>query len=314
MELLRGLAGLRPRHRPSVATIGAFDGGHLGHQAVIAQLLEQGRLHDLPTTVVVFEPLPREYLSPQSAPSRLQSLRGKFEALSSLGVDLLLCLPFNEALRSMSAEAFVRSVFVEGLAIRALVIGDDFRFGKEREGDAELINEIGAREGFSALPTDSVELDGERVSSTRLRATLADGDLELASRLLGRSYAMVGRVVYGRQLGRTIGAPTANISLRLRKAALTGVFAVSVSGAGLHGAPAIANVGTRPTIAAGQRANLEVHLLDGSPDLYGERLTVSFLHKLRDEQRFDSIEQLSARIAADIDSAKLWFSARAKDE
>lgn len=304
MELLRGLGGLHDRHRPCVATIGAFDGVHRGHQAVIEQLAEQGRRHGVPSTVVTFEPLPREFLSGEQAPARLQSFREKYEALADLGVDRLLCLRFNAALRDMPASRFAHQLFVEGLAVRALVIGDDFRFGRAREGDMAYMRELGAREGFDTLATRTVLCDGERVSSTRLRAALGSGDFDLAEALLGRRYHLSGRVIHGRRLGRQLGAPTANIPLRRRSLPFSGVYAVRVSGAGLHGAAAIANVGTRPTVASGQRANLEVHLLDGEHDLYGERLRVVFEQKLRDEQRFESVDALQAQIHSDIARAR----------
>jgi riboflavin kinase/FMN adenylyltransferase len=314
MELIRGLYGLRSCHRPSVATIGAFDGVHLGHQAVIAQLREQGRQHGLCTTVVTFEPLPREYLSVDRAPARLQSFRERFSALAELGVDQLLCLRFNETLRQMSARSFADTIFVQGLACRSLVLGDDFRFGRDREGGSSLMREIGAQAGFDTLPTHTVELAGERVSSTRLREALAAGDFSLAEACLGRPYGMSGRVIHGRQLGRQIGVPTANIALRRRSVPLSGVFAVSVSGAGLDNVAAIANVGIRPTVEAGLRPNLEVHVLEGEHALYGERLSVSFRHKLRDEQRFESVDQLKTQIHSDIDGARSWFAAAVQDD
>jgi len=314
MELLRGLSDLRARHRPCVATIGAFDGVHRGHRAVIEQLAEQGRQLGLPTAVVTFEPLPREYLAPTRAPARLQSFRERFLALRALGVDRLLCLRFDESLRQMSAEAFACEVFVEGLAVKALVLGDDFRFGRDREGDSTFMRGLGEREGFVTLPTHTVELDGERVSSTRLRAALAAGDFAQASRCLGRDYSMSGRVIHGKQLGRQIGVPTANIALRRISVPLSGVFAVTVSGGGLDAAAAIANVGSRPTVDSGLRPNLEVHVLDGEHALYGERLDVSFLRKLREEQRFASIDALKKQIFSDIDSARDWFAAGGRDQ
>lgn len=312
MELLRGLDGLRDRHRPCVATIGAFDGVHLGHQAVIDQLAEQGAKLDLPTTVVTFEPLPREFLAGDRAPARIQSFRDKIEAVRALGVDRLLCLRFNEALRSMSADRFARELFVDGLGVRALVLGDDFRFGRAREGDAAFMRRLGEEQGFVTLGTRTVLVDDERVSSTRLRAALGEGDFSLAERLLGRPFALSGRVMHGRRLGRELGAPTANVALRRRSVPLRGVFAVRVScgdgAAALAATPAIANVGTRPTIEQGQRANLEVHVLGGDHDLYGRRLDVRFEHKLRDEMRFDSVEALKTRIHADIGAARDWFA------
>ena len=311
MELLRGLGslgGLCDRNRPCVATIGAFDGVHCGHRAVVQQLAEQGAALGLPTTVVTFEPLPREFLAGHEAPARLQSFRDKYEALRDLGVDRLLCLRFNDGLRQMSADAFAREVFVDGLATKALVLGDDFRFGRSREGDASFMRALGEREGFTVQGMRTVLVDGERVSSTRLRAALAHGDFELTKRLLGRPFELRGRVMHGRRLGRELGAPTANVGLRRRSVPLSGVYAVRATGGNLVEAPAIANVGTRPTVADAQRANLEVHILEGDHALYGERLTVTFEHKLRDEQRFESVDQLKERIHSDIAQARAWFA------
>ncbi|MFK7831555.1 MAG: bifunctional riboflavin kinase/FAD synthetase [Congregibacter sp.] len=313
MELLRGLSSLGPKQNNCVATIGAFDGVHLGHQAVIEQLAEQAKGLDLPMTVVTFEPLPREYLGEylelESAPARLQSFRERYGALAALGVDRLLCLRFDESLRQMSAQDFASEIFVRGLGVRALVIGDDFRFGREREGGFTFMRELGEREGFSTLPTHTVELDGERISSTRLRLALANADFALARRMLNRDFEISGRVIYGKQLGRQLGVPTANLALRRRSVPLSGVFAVTVNGAELVDEPAIANVGTRPTVNDGQRPNLEVHILQGSPALYGQRLRVRFHKKLRDERRFDSIDELKTHIHRDIDTAREWFLA-----
>ncbi|WP_439107224.1 bifunctional riboflavin kinase/FAD synthetase [Congregibacter sp.] len=313
MKLLRGLKGLRPQHRPCVATIGAFDGVHLGHQTVVSQLAEQGRKYDLPTTVVTFEPLPREYLAAESAPARLQSFRERFESLAALGVDRLLCLRFDENLRQMSAEEFADQIFVQGLGVRSLVLGDDFRFGHDREGGFSMMKAMGEREGFDTLSTNTIERGDERVSSTRLRSALAQGDFGTVRACLGRDYEMAGRVIYGRQLGRQIGTPTANIALRRGSVPLSGVFAVRVQGAGLESAPAIANVGVRPTVEEGVRPNLEVHILDGDHALYGQRLTVSFMHKLRDEQRFESVDLLKAQIYQDIEGARAWFASGVED-
>lgn len=314
MELLRGLKGMRPQDRPCVATIGAFDGVHLGHQTVISQLAEQGRKYDLPTVVVTFEPLPREYLAADKAPARLQSFRERFSALAALGVDKLLCLPFNEALRQMSATQFADRIFVQGLGIRSLVLGDDFRFGHDREGGFSFMRKLGESEGFDTLATQTIEFAGDRISSTRLRAALAAGDFDTSRACLGRDYEMSGRVVYGRQLGRQIGTPTANIALRRSSVPLSGVFAVTVEGAGLQNVWAIANVGVRPTVAKGAVANLEVHILDGAHQLYGQRLNVRFLHKLRDEQRFESVDLLKAQIQQDIEGARAWFASGVEDK
>lgn len=332
MELIRGLHNLRPRHRGCVATIGAFDGVHLGHQTVLGQLIDEAEALSLPSVVIVFEPLPREYLAPGDAPARLMSFREKYLRLSGLGVDRLLCIRFNESLRGMSAMDFAQALFVRGLGVQRLVLGDDFRFGREREGDASFLRELGQREGFSTLPTETFEVDGERVSSTRVRDALAAGDLALASQLLGRDYAISGRVVRGQQLGRELGAPTANVELKRLRSPLAGVFAVRVdgpwlddpardgagregsglNGPGLNGSrPAavagVANVGTRPTVSNGTRANLEVHLLEGSPNLYGRRIDVHFVHRFRAEKKYDSLEALRDAIQDDIDTAQRWF-------
>lgn len=307
MELIRGLHNLQPRHRGCVATIGAFDGVHRGHQAVFSQLLDEARELDLPSTVIVFEPLPREYLAPGEAPARLMSFREKFLALADLGIDRLLRIRFDESLRGMSASDFAQAIFVRGLSVRRLVLGDDFRFGREREGDAAFLRELGRREGFHTLPTRTFEIDGERVSSTRVRDALADGDLVEAGRLLGRDYAISGRVVRGQQLGRQLGAPTANVELNRLCSPLAGVFVVRVDGPGLRGAPGVANVGTRPTVSSGTRANLEVHLLEDSPDLYGRRIDVRFVHRLRAEKKYDSLDALRDAIRDDIDTARRWF-------
>ena len=307
MELIRGLHNLQPRHRGCVATIGAFDGVHKGHRAVLAQLLGESRELGLPSTVIVFEPLPREYFSPGEAPARLMSFREKFLALSGLGIDRLLRIRFDESLRGMSASEFSQAIFVHGLAVQRLVLGDDFRFGREREGDADFLRDLGRRAGFVTLPTQTFEVDGERVSSTRVREALAAGDLATAGRLLGRDYAISGRVVRGLQLGRELGAPTANVELKRLRSPLSGVFAVRVDGPGLRDAAGVANVGTRPTVNSGTRANLEVHLLEGSPDLYGQRIDVRFAHRFRAEKKYDSLDALRDAIRDDIDTARRWF-------
>ncbi|QIB66344.1 bifunctional riboflavin kinase/FAD synthetase [Kineobactrum salinum] len=307
MELIRGLHNLRPRHRNCVATIGAFDGVHLGHQAVIRQLQHKAAELELPSVVIVFEPLPREYLRPLKAPARLMSFREKALALAQLGVDRLLRIRFNEELRCMSAQAFVERIFVEGLGIRYVVLGDDFRFGNDREGDIALIQRQGVYHGYQAGATETRLLDGERVSSTRIRKALAEADFALAERLLSRPYSIAGKVIYGRQLGRELGFPTANVELHRLRSPLAGVYVVHVDGPGLRAAPGVANVGTRPTVNDSIRANLEVHLLQGAPQLYGKHIEVTFLHKLRDEKKFPSVVELRRQIAADIETAHAWL-------
>jgi len=310
MELIRGLHNLRPRHRGCVATIGAFDGVHLGHQAVIRHLLDKAQELGLPSVIIVFEPLPREYFAPIEAPARLMSFWEKCRALEQLGVDRVLRIRFNESLREMSAQQFVDDIFVAGLGVRYVVLGDDFRFGNDRQGDVKFIQEQGLRYGYDAGPTPTCSIGGERVSSTRIREALENADFQQAERLLGRPYSISGRVIYGRQLGRTIGTPTANLELRRLRAPLAGVYAVEVNGGGVQAATGVANVGVRPTVEDSIKANLEVHLLDREIELYGQHIEVIFRHKLRDEKQFGSVEELTANIQRDIEHTRTWFSQR----
>ena len=307
MELIRGLHNLRPRHHGCVATIGAFDGVHLGHQAVFRHLLEKAAEFQSPSLVIVFEPLPREYFAPLQAPARIMSFWEKCRALEALGVDRLLRIRFNEQFRGMSAQSFVDDIFVAGLGVRYVVLGDDFRFGADRQGDIELVRERGKKFGFDAVSTPTFEVDGERVSSTRIREALEAADFATAQSLLGRPYSISGRVIYGRQLGAVIGTPTANLELRRLRAPLAGVYTVEVSGGGLVNAPGVANVGVRPTVNDSIKANLEVHVLDRQIDLYGRHIEVTFKHKLRDEMKFGSVQELQENIARDIEHARSWF-------
>ena len=308
MELIRGLHNMRPRHRGCVVTIGAFDGVHLGHQAVIGHLLEKSAELAVPSAIIVFEPLPREYFSPIKAPARIMSFREKFLALRDLGVDRLLRVRFNENLRGMSAQQFVDDIFVAGLGVRYVALGDDFRFGNDREGDLEFIRQQGPQHGYEAGPTPTLLMDGERVSSTRIRFALENARFEEAASLLGRPYSISGKVVYGRQLGQTLGTPTANLALRRLRAPLSGVYAVEVSGAGLDRATGVANVGIRPTVDDSIKANLEVHLLDREIGLYGQHIDVIFRHKLREEKKFGSLDELKQNIARDIENTRDWFN------
>ena len=308
MELIRGRHNLRPHHRGCAVTIGAFDGVHLGHQSVLTHLRQQAKSLEVPTTVVTFEPLPREYLRPLEAPPRITTLRDKWPLLAECGVDRVLCLPFNESLRQLSAREFVEEVFVSGLGVRYLAFGDDFRFGNRREGDLDYVRALADEFGYAVAPTPTLELGGDRVSSTRIRAALAEADFELAAQLLRRPFELAGRVLHGQKLGRQLDAPTANIALHRIRSPLQGVYAVRVCGGGLEEAPGVANVGVKPTIGESLEATLEVHVLEGSPDLYGERLTVRFRHKLRDEQKFPSLDALKAGIAADKANARTWLA------
>jgi len=280
---------------------------------VLEHLGARARELGLPSTVIVFEPLPREYFRPLEAPPRITNFRERLQALDDAGVDRVLVLKFNEELRAMSAEDFIRRVFVEGLGARYIALGDDFRFGNSREGDFDYARAAAARYGYRVERTDTLTLAGERVSSTRVREALMAGDFALAAQLLGRWFTMTGRVEHGRKLGRELNAPTANIRIGRIRSPLSGVYAVRVDGAGLEQAPGVANVGVRPTVNDGVRANLEVHLLGQAVDLYGQRLTVRFLHKLREEKKFESLDALKAGIAADIEQAGQWLAAHPAD-
>lgn len=309
MELIRGLHNLRPEHHGCVATIGNFDGVHLGHQAVLGQLADKAAQLGLPTVVISFEPQPQEYFSHGDIPPRLTRFREKLKALRRYSVERVLCLPFNRALAEMEAEDFIRRVLVEGLGVRYLVVGDDFRFGKERRGDFAMLQRAGAEHGFEVVTMHTFEIGGSRVSSTRIREALQVGDLALAEQLLGRPYRMCGRVAHGNKLGRTIGFPTANIFLHRKKTPVDGVFAVEMFGIEGEPVPGVANVGTRPTVD-GTRSLLEVHLFDFAADIYGEYVFVDFLHRIREERRFESFDALKAQILLDAESARNYFSLR----
>lgn len=306
MQLVRGLHNLRPQHRGCVATIGNFDGVHRGHQAILKRLRERASELGVPSCVVVFEPQPREFFSPQTAPVRLARLRDKLELLAQAGVDRVLCLAFNRRLRELSAEQFVEQVLVNGLGIKHLEIGDDFRFGCDRAGDFDFLKRAGLRDGFSVESTQTIALEGARISSTAVRDALAAGDFALAQNLLGRPYSIAGRVLHGQKLGRQLGTPTANVQLKRAKPPLSGVYLVSVRLDGKH-LPGVANIGMRPSVKGDGRAHLEVHLLDYQGDLYDRRISVAFHHKLRNEQRFESLDALKAAIHADIAAARAYW-------
>ena len=310
MEFIRGQHNLRPRHHGCIATIGNFDGMHLGHQAILAQLAEPARQLRLPRLVITFEPQPQEFFAgPTAPPARLMRLREKLLALNGLGIERVLCLEFDHRLAALPAERFIEDLLVRQLGLRYLVIGDDFRFGHRRAGDFALLVKAGQQHGFEVVDNHSYMVDGERVSSTRVRQALSWGDLELAARLLGRPYDMCGRIAHGDERGRTIGFPTANIYLHRRATPVYGVYAVLMSGPGLKPWPGIANVGRRPTVD-GVREQLEVHLLDFQGDLYGKHVKVDFLRYLRPERRFASLDALRQQIHKDEQEARAWLTVR----
>ena len=309
MELICGLHNVRPEHRGCAVTIGNFDGVHRGHQAVLAHLAGRARGLGVPTLVLLFEPQPAEYFQPAAAPARLMRLREKIESLRAQPVDRVLCLRFNAALAQREPERFIDAVLVRALGAKYVVVGDDFRFGRGRRGDMAMLRAGGARHGFEVASMPTFEFDGGRVSSTRVRQALARADFVEAETLLGRAYRMSGRIVHGDRIGRRIGIPTANIKLHRRRIPLGGIFVVEVEGLAPAPLPAVASIGTRPTVG-GTEPLLEVHVLDYEREVYGERITVIFRCKLRDEQRFESVDDMARQIRADIGAARAYFQAR----
>jgi riboflavin kinase/FMN adenylyltransferase len=308
MEVIRGLHNIRPRHRGCVLTIGNFDGVHCGHRMLLDHLSGKGRELALPTMLLTFEPTPREFFRGDMVPARLTRFREKITLLRPTGLERVLCLPFNERTANTPAEWVVDELLIRMLGIRYLVVGDDFRFGKGARGDYAMLKAAGDRQGFGVTHMGTMTLAHERVSSTRIREVLAAGDFTLAQRLLGHPYFIMGHVAYGRQLGRQLGVPTANIPLQRYRAALEGVYAVTVEGLD-RAYGGVANIGVRPTVA-GKEPLLEVHLFDYAGDLYGRRLTVVFRHKIRAERAFPDLEALTFQIRVDIETARAWLAER----
>lgn len=307
MELIRGPYNLKSRHQDCVASVGSFDGVHLGHQAILRRLLDKSLEYNRPSVAITFEPLPREYFAQTSAPPRLMCLRDKLEIFASLGIDRCLCIPFNQRTAAQEASDFLSTVLIEGLDIRYLVIGDDFCFGKNRAGDSHYLASASRQYGFELenLPTHFVGMD--RVSSTAIRALLYRGEMHTAYNLLGKHYSLTGRVCCGDQRGRTLGFPTANILLKKIRCPIRGVFAVAVTQANKKGfQEGVANIGIRPTFG-GHKTMLEVHLLDFKDDIYGQRLRVNFLHKIRDEKKFESLTALKTQIEEDCRQTREFF-------
>jgi len=307
MKVIRGLHNIRSSHRGCVATIGNFDGVHLGHRCVFERLLARGHELGRPATVITFEPQPLEVLAPELAPARLTRLREKLDAIAACGVEQVVLLGFGPKLAALEPRTFVRDLLVDGLAAALLLVGDDFRFGRGRAGDIALLHRIGAEFGFVVEDLDTVMHERERISSTRIREALANGDLERARRLLGRPYRICGRVVHGDHRGRALGFPTANIGLHRRVSPLNGVYAVTVDGVANRPWPGVANIGVRPTLGGERRYLLEVHLFDFAGDIYGQHAEVEPRLKLRDEQRFESLDALKEQIARDAAAARAYL-------
>ena len=303
--------GLSPLASPHAVTIGNFDGLHRGHQAMLDKLAQEARARGLPSCVLTFEPHPREFFAPDQAPARLTSLGEKAALIAAAGIDRLHVLRFDDKLAGLSAEEFVSGVLVRTLGARHVLVGDDFRFGRGRGGDFALLRRLGLQLGFfSTEALATVQVAQRRASSTAVRQALAAGNLEQAAEMLGRPYGITGRVVHGDKLGRGLGFPTANVQLRHNRPPLWGIFAVEVLGVDHRAWPGAASLGVRPTVHTQGRATLEVFLLDYRGDLYGRKLRVDFLKKLRDEEKYSDLDSLVAQIRRDVNNARHYFDHR----
>ena len=307
MEFIRSISQLNSHHQCCVATIGNFDGVHLGHQAVLRQLEKKAKQLQLPMMVIIFEPQPQEFFASNTAPARLTRLREKLLAMHRYGVEKVLCIHFDSKFAALSTEEFIQQLLVKSLQVKHIVIGDDFHFGRGRRGNFNTLKQAGKSYGFTVESQNTFILDGKRVSSTRIRQALEQNNMQQAVRLLGRPYTFCGRIGYGQQRGRTIGFPTANIFLHRHVSPLLGVFAVLLYGIDEQPLAGVANLGTRPTVADDQML-LEVHVLDFDKNIYGHYVEVEFVSKLRSEQKFTSFKALKQQIEIDVKAAKLIFS------
>jgi riboflavin kinase / FMN adenylyltransferase len=292
----------------SVATIGAYDGLHLGHQKLLEEVLQQSANRGLPSVVMSFEPTPKEFFAASSPPARLTRFREKFEVLAEKGIDIFFCPRFDDQMRSMAADTFIRQLLVHAMNVRQLVIGDDFCFAHGGRGTVDHLRRAGMALDFSVTQVPSVIVDGERVSSTAIRQALWDGELGRAARLLGRHYSMSGTVIRGDNLGRALGFPTANVNLRRRQSPVMGIFAARVRGLDRKPLDAVASVGTRPTFG-GTKPLLEVHIFDFDEDIYGAYIHVDFIARLRSEEKFGGAEELVEQMHRDTARARKILAA-----
>ena len=323
MQVFRGFQ--HPTVAPACAlTIGNFDGVHAGHQAMLALLRAEAQRRHVPSCVLTFEPHPRDYFAkllqqPDLAPARVGTLRDKLEGLAQCGVDQAIVLPFNANLAAQTPQAFIHTVLVQGLGVRYVLVGDDFRFGAKRAGDYAMLDAAGAAQGFDVARMNSYEVHGLRVSSSAVRQALAAGDMAQAAKLLGRPYAISGHIVHGRKLGRELGFRTLNMRFAHWKPAASGIFVVHVHGLAAQPLPGVANLGVRPSLdptdVNGGRVLLETHCLDwpaslGAEGAYGKIAGVELLHKLHDERKYEGLEALTRGIHQDCDDARAWLAAR----
>jgi riboflavin kinase/FMN adenylyltransferase len=287
----------------SVVTIGSFDGLHVGHRQLLDRVIAKAREMGVPSIVMSFEPTPREFFSATNPPARLMRFREKFAALEEYGIDIFYCPRFNSAMRGIRSDAFIRQILVHGMNARHIVVGDDFHFARKREGSIDDLLRTSSALQFDVDRVSSIIQDDVRVSSTEIRSALANGNLPRATSLLGRPYRMSGRIMKGRQVGRTLGYATANVDLRRRQSAVLGIFAVRVSGLAEGFVDGVASVGTRPTFDL-EKPLLEVHLFDFDRDIYGEYIHVDFIGHIRDEEKYDSIDELVAQMNKDAENAR----------
>ena len=306
MKFVRNLHNLSALERGCVASIGNFDGVHLGHQLIIRQLQAAAGVDGLPSVLLTFEPHPQEFFSPENAPARLMRLREKLICLQQYKLDQVVCLKFNRALAELPAENFIRNILVDKLSVRHLVVGHDFRFGNKRKGDINMLESAGRNYGFQVECARTCEVDGQRVSSSIIREALASGDLSGAERLLGRPYSICGRVVHGDKRGRVLGYPTINIDMHRHRSPVSGIFATRIHGVGETVHNAVTSIGTRP-VFNGENVRLEAHILDFDADIYGTHVCVELVRQLRPERNFTTIDELKIQIEKDIGEARQYF-------
>jgi riboflavin kinase/FMN adenylyltransferase len=306
MEITHGI----PHYVQAVAlTIGNFDGVHIGHQRILARLKAQAQAMRLPSCVLTFEPHPREFFSPRAALPRLTHLRDKLQIFDQLGMDYTHVCHFDAPFSRLGAQEFIRRIIHRGLHTQWLLIGDDFRFGAHRTGDFSLLQTEGRKWGFEVAIMETVCINNERVSSSVVRSALQSGDMPRARELLGRNFCISGHVIHGNKLGRALGFPTANVGLKSDRLPLSGIFAVMAHLDDNRSLAGVASIGTRPTVTQGSETTLEVHLFDFDSELYGQHIRVEFLHKLRDEEKYSSLEALILQMERDVADAKNYLSA-----
>ena len=307
MQLIRGLHNLESCRANfadgCVLTIGNFDGIHLGHQTILQQVHDYALEEKLPSVVMVFEPLPNEFFAPEKAPVRLMNLREKLRAFQKTEIDYVLVCHFDHHFAQLTAEAFVQLILQDGLNVKHLVVGDDFRFGKQRQGDFAFLQQCGQEHGFTVTDMNTFVVDGERVSSTRVRQALAKHDLAEAQALLGEPFYFHGRVIHGKKLGRQIGFRTLNLNPKRLQMPLEGVYTVMVSGIAETPWPGVANIGLRPTVD-GVRPSIEVHLFNWDKEVYGAHVGIQIKDFIRSEMKFENLDQLVAQIRQDVEKAK----------